>query len=257
MKIVIGFIRGSLADSLLPTILFIYVLIYLGKEYLMSTFKPLFLTIITIGSLNLISCAEKQAPHLGETITQAETLDGGIKVTQADTREVLANGKIAGADVTLIESEASVVKIDKKNRILSIKTASGDLNELKAGPEIRNFSQIKVGDKIKVEYLLSVQFEVRKPTAEELAADGTTNEVLAKSKLGEKPAGGIGQGSINIAKVEAIDKVAQTVTLREVSSNTITQVKAKYPENLSYIKVGDSVVIKTLEALAVGIEKVK
>jgi len=223
----------------------------------MATFKPLFSTILTIGSLTLIGCAEKQAPHVGETITQAETEDGAVKVTQADSRNVLENGKIAGADVTFIEAEATVDKINKKTRVLRIKTSSGDLTELTAGPEIRNFSQIKIGDKIKVEYLLSVAFEVRKPTEEEVAADGTTSEVLARAKLGEKPAGGVGQGSINIAKVESIDKVGQTVTLREVSTNTLSQVKAKYPENLSYIKVGDSVVIKTVEALAIGIEKVK
>jgi hypothetical protein len=223
----------------------------------MCTIKPIFSTILFIGFLSLVSCAEKQAPHVGDTITQAETEDGAIKVTQADSRSVLENGKIAGADVTLIEAEATVDKIDKKSRVVRIKTSSGDFNELTVGPEVRNFSQIKIGDKIKVEYLLSVAFEVRKPTEEEIVADGTTSEVVARAKLGEKPAGGVGQGIINIAKVESIDKVAQTVTLREVSSDLLSQVKAKYPENLSYIKVGDSIVIKTVEALAIGIEKVK
>jgi len=223
----------------------------------MATFKPIISTILTLGSLSLISCAEKQAPHVGDTITQVETEDGGIKITQADSREILANGKIAGSDTTLIETEARVDKINKKTRVLRIMTSGGDLTEITAGPEIRNFSQIKVGDKIKVQYLLSVAFEVRKPTAAEIAADGTTNEVLARAKLGEKPAAGAGQGSLNIARVESIDKVGQTVTLREISSNALSQVKAKYPENLSYIKVGDSVVIKTVEALATSVEPVK
>lgn len=214
----------------------------------------LFTTII-FSNLILLGCAN-DSPKLGENVRQMET-EEGLKLTQADDRRILPNGKLAGTESFLVEAELTVKKIDYKTRKLTVLSPKGEPIELVVGPEVRNFNQIKTGDKVQVEYLFSLAFEVRKPTSEEIAANGVTQGVLERARLGEMPAAGAAQGSIKIAKVQAIDKTNQTVSIREISSGTISKFKARYPENLEYVKVGDSVVLTITEAIASNVERIK
>ena len=202
---------------------------------------------------SLIACA-KTEPHLGATITTVDNGDG-VAITQAESRRLLPNGKIAGDEATLIQVESTVSKIDQTARTFTLKTTKGETVDLVAGPEIRNFSQIRKGDRVNAQYLVSLAFEVRKPTEQELAVSGKAMEAGARARLGAMPAAGAVSGNIRVATVEAIDKSAATVTLRGVNSDGLTVIKARFPENLNYVKAGDSVVISTVEAVATGVSR--
>lgn len=216
--------------------------------------KILFSVLPSICLLAPIGCSSK-SPHLGESVTRTE-IEEGVSLTQAETRSLLPSGKLAGSESMLIEAESVVQSINYSTRAITLKTSDGEPMAIIAGPEIQNFAQIIAGDKVKVEYLISVAFEVREPTAEELAASEETLEIAARAKLGEMPAGGAAQSKVKIAIVQAVDKEAASLTLKNLNAASSTTVKAKYPENLTYVKVGDSVVITTLEAFATAVTRI-
>lgn len=222
----------------------------------MSTQKRLYIIVSSLLLASLIAGCTKTPPHVGESVTNVATKDG-TEVTRVENTYLLPSGKIAGQDSALIHLESTVSRIDYKTRVLTLTSASGESVKITAGPEIRNFDQIKSGDKVTVDYLVSVAFEVRKPTAEELASQDETVGVAARAKIGEMPGAGIVQGLVKIATVEAINKEAQTVTLKSSTSSSSVEVKVKYPENLSYAKVGDTVVITAMEAFATEVNRVK
>ncbi len=200
----------------------------------------------------ILACST-QEPQIGENITQVDLENASI--TEIESRHIQENGKIAGDDSAIIQVSSTVIKINPKTRQITLQSGQDQPIELIAGPEVRNFNQIKVGDTVNVEYLLSVAFAVRPPTKEEIASDGKAMAMLARAKPGQLPAAGIVEGKITIARIEAIDKQTSMVTLKVLNTDVIHLVKAKYPENLAYAKVGDTVVVTTMEALATEISR--
>ncbi len=205
----------------------------------------------------LTGCASnKPEPHVGQNVTQASVGDGAV-LTREEDRHLLPSGKIAGQESAMLNVESTVDKIDYKTRELTLRTPKGEKIQLVAGPEIRNFNQIKTGDKVSVAYMLSLAFEVRQPTEAELAADGNKQTLAARSQLGSMPAGGVVQGKVNIATVESIDMATDSIVLKGRATGGLSTIKAKYPENLAFVKKGDTVVITSMEGIATSVKRVQ
>ena len=153
-----------------------------------------------------------------------------------------------------ITETATVEAVDQATRIVTLKGSKGNVFDIKAGDEVRNLAQVKAGDQVKVKYYQSLAIEVMAPGK----GPGGVQEavVMDRAKLGEKPGGMIG-GQITVtAKVDAIDKKKQTVTLKGPEGKTRV-VKVKDPKNLVNVKVGDDVVITLTEAVAIAVEGLK
>ena len=210
-------------------------------------------TTISLTTTTLIACSSK--PYTGEKV-ESTNLGDGITLTQTEDRRLLPGGKLAGGESAAIKMQANVDKIDYTARTLSIKSSDGKVNDFLVGPEVKNFNQIKVGDQVNVEAFTAVDFEVRKPTLEELELADTSIEIAAKASAGQMPAAGAVKGQLKIATVEAIDKDKQTVSLKGIDPNgSVTVVKAKYPQNLSKVKVGDTIVVTVTQSLIANIER--
>jgi hypothetical protein len=78
------------------------------------------------------------APVLAQQATPGTT--GSITATRGATE------KPSGTVSTNITSTATVAKIDKKDRWITLKMADGSMVDIQAGPAVKNFAQIKVGD---------------------------------------------------------------------------------------------------------------
>jgi ribosomal protein S17 len=76
----------------------------------------------------------------------------------------------------------------------------------------------------------------------------TAQQGVASSKPGQTPAGAVAQQISLTVTVVAIDKTAQTVTVKGPEGRTET-VKARDPKNLDALNVGDLVEITYTRAL--------
>lgn len=143
--------------------------------------------------------------------------------------------------------DGEVTKIDAATRAVTLKNKDGETTII-AGPEVKNFAEIKVGDRFDVVYELAVAVELVK-----VKNPGATGEQVTTSTVtapqGDKP-GMITTNTVTaVANVEAIDTTKSTVSLKGPQGNIFT-VKVKNPDLMKDIAVNDQVKVVYTEAIA-------
>jgi Cu/Ag efflux protein CusF len=156
-------------------------------------------------------------------------------------------GKFAG----VFEETASltVESIDKATRSVVLQRANGEMLRMVAGDEVRNFDQIKVGDKVVSRHTQALVLELKKGGAGVRERVESTDQGLAKP--GEKPSAYEAKKITFVADVQKVDLKTQIVTLR--GAKKTLQLKVKDPEQLKLIKKGDQVEGVYAEAVAISV----
>jgi len=154
---------------------------------------------------------------------------------------------------TVVET-VMVDAIDYKNRTLVLKDADGNSHFMKAGPEIRNFPQIKVGDEVITEHTQSVAILVDKPKGKPA---GGQAQAIKRAPLGAKPA----MDAINVigisATVEKIDYDKRMITLKGPEGKVITTKVDPSLTRFNEVKKGDMIYMQITEEFAIRVETPK
>jgi Cu/Ag efflux protein CusF len=160
---------------------------------------------------------------------------------------------VSGTISQNVVSETATVKaLDLSTREVTLQSSDGTTVEIHAGDQVRNLDQVNVGDTVRVTYYESLAYDVRK--AGEGSPGVTAAEKLARAEPGEKPAGAVGRIITVTSTITAIDKSAETVTLKGPGGNSLTA-KVRDPKKLDKVAVGDLVNITYTEALAISVEE--
>jgi ribosome maturation factor RimP len=154
------------------------------------------------------------------------------------------------AEAAVVTVRGTVAAVDKDKQTVTLKGPKRTLTLRVSDPT--KLEAIKVGDPVVGKYYESLMIEVKKPG--EATPGVAAQQAVATSKPGETPAGAIGQQVTVTATITAIDKKAQTATIRGPEGNSVT-VKARDPKNLDRVKVGDTVEITYTEALVISLDK--
>jgi hypothetical protein len=157
-------------------------------------------------------------------------------------------GKTEAASVKV---RGTVDAVDKEKGTVTLKGPKGRTITLPVRDKSK-LDVINVGDPVIATYLEAVAFQVRKSGS--TTPGVSVKEGRAGSKPGENPAGVIAREVTVTTTIEAIDKKANTVTIKGPEGNTET-IKVKDPKNLEGVKVGDLVDISYTQALAVALDK--
>ena len=158
-------------------------------------------------------------------------------------------GAVVAESVTL---EATVVAVDAAKRTVTVKSADGATRTFKAGKEVKNFDQIKAGDKVKATFFESVAVFVRKSNEKASAAEATT---VGVAPPGAKPGMFVVDTFEITAKVQDMDLKKRIVTLKGPEGNMRAFKVDKSVENLDKVKVGDELVVRVTDAMAIAVEK--
>lgn len=150
--------------------------------------------------------------------------------------------------------QGDVVKIDAKTRTITFKNKEGETNFV-AGPEIKNFAQIKVGDHLSVTYETAVSLELIKTKSDGIRSKQEASAVTT-AQPGQKPAQTITNATEIIADVVAVDRTKKTASIKGPSGK-VTVVKVKNPELLKDIAVGDVVRAVFIDRMAGSITAAK
>jgi hypothetical protein len=174
---------------------------------------------------------------------------GAQQAPTTSSTVAVAPGKAVATNTTT--ASAVIVSIDATYRIVTLKTASGKIVEVVAGPEVKNFDQLKVGQKVKAAYSEALSLELKKGGGKPLSM--TEKGGAAQAAPGAKPgAGGARQITI-LADVVKVDTKTHLVTLRGPGGNSV-DLHVEDPEQLKNIKKGDQVEAVYTEAVAVTVE---
>ncbi len=145
----------------------------------------------------------------------------------------------------------TVVSIDAAKRIVQLKHEDGKITGYKCGPQVANFAQIKVGDQVRATVVDEMALFI-KPASQTQSI--TATGAVVGAKLGTKP-GVVSLDTLDFtATVVAIDPWRHQVTLQTADGRT-KPVQVGEFVNLADFSVGNQVVVRLTQALAVLVEK--
>lgn len=149
-------------------------------------------------------------------------------------------------------ASATVAAVNQETREVTLQTADGGSLTFKAGPEVRNFAQVHVGDKVTATTYQELAIFVTPPGETPSASE---SEVLSRAALGQKPAGNYSRTVDISATVEALDLKNRKVTLRGPKGNTVTLDVGEQVKRLDKVKVGDIVAAEYTEVVEISVSK--
>ena len=155
----------------------------------------------------------------------------------------------------VVEASATVAAIDSANRLLSLQGPNGSATIL-AGPEIKNFDQIHVGDEVKVTYVAALAAKITKSKDQ---AATTVDTASYTAPLGSKPAAAVGASIKTTVTIESVDTSFDTVTFKR-PDGFVRTIAPSSPEGKKFIhtlKKGDKVDVEYTEALAISVAPAK
>jgi hypothetical protein len=164
---------------------------------------------------------------------------------------VVASEPGKAAAVRAVKLTAQVVAIDKTSRTVTLKGPTGNVVDVVAGDEVKNFAQINIGDFVVVTFVQSLSLELQKAKS---GAGGITQQSAAvTAKPGDRPAAAAAHEISAVAKVTAVDKKAKTISLKGPRGNVVT-LDVQNPDQFKVVKVGADVLVTYTEAVAISVE---
>lgn len=154
--------------------------------------------------------------------------------------------------VDVVTVEALVESIDATARTITLKMPNGMQRTVALGPEVRNFDQIKAGDRVTARFIESLAIKVAKTKEAPAASEKQTVELAPK---GEKP-GMIAVDTAEMtASVQKIDYKKRLITLKGPEGNERTFEVDKSAKKFKNIRKGDNVYIRFTQAVAISVDK--
>ena len=178
----------------------------------------------------------------------------------AATASFAANAQSSGAVVDkqpgrvgiaqAVDVTATISAIDATSRGITLKGPDGKEVTMVAGPEVKNFNQLKVGDKVDIQYVEALVLELKKGGGQPVAR--TEKESMTTAKPGETPAAKGARKVTVVGDVINVDAATQTVTLKGPQRTADLKVRDK--KQFDMISKGDQIEATYTEALAVAVK---
>jgi Cu/Ag efflux protein CusF len=148
-----------------------------------------------------------------------------------------------------VNATGSIAAIDKATREVTLKGDGGKELTVTAGPAVKNFDKLKVGDRVELQIVRSLALELKKGSTAVVARDETMEAVGAAP--GENPHGAIGRQVTVTAEIIALDAENRVVTL-EGPKHTV-ELEIADPAQFESMAVGDRIEATYTEAVAVAV----
>jgi Cu/Ag efflux protein CusF len=150
-----------------------------------------------------------------------------------------------------MRTETGIVEaVEAQTRTITLKKPDGTFVSTVAGPEIKRFDEIKIGDKVNARYYENVVLRLKQPGEADVdtGAKGTTGseQVL--------PGGTKAKQRTITASITAIDPNTPSVTFTGPNGWKYTS-RVQDTAALAKVKVGDKVDITWTEAVLVSVER--
>ena len=165
------------------------------------------------------------------------------------------NAPMGRVDTLHATLTTEVTAINLANREVTLKGPLGNEVTLTAGDAVKRLDEVKVGDFVRADYLVSVAAEVRTPTPQEAQHPLVIMDAAGRASADSAPAGGVARQFKVVTTIEALDRRDETVTVKGPLGRYLTA-RVAVPDRLTQVHIGETVVIVYTEALALSLEKV-
>ncbi len=191
--------------------------------------------------------------HIAGFMLAALGLMASSAMAQSGAAAIVGTGPGVAGGAQTVEITATVTAIDAATRAVTLKGPQGREVTVTAGPEVKNFAQMKTGDQVKVKYVESLALELKKGSTAPVSRveDGTTGV----AKPGERPGAVAGRRLTIVAEITELDAATQMATLR--GPKQTVALKVNDPAQFKMLAKGDRVVATYTEAMAIEVQPVK
>jgi len=159
-----------------------------------------------------------------------------------------APGKAGVAQTVKIT--ATITAIDKATRDITLKGPQGNEVVVTAGPDVKNFDNMKVGDQVNAQYVEALTLELKKGGGMTVARSDQGG--VLEAKPGQKPGGVAGRQVTIVADVVDVNPAKQSITLR--GPKRTVEVVVPDPAQFKLVAKGDQVEATYTQALAILVE---
>ncbi|MFG1294968.1 hypothetical protein [Xanthobacter variabilis] len=162
----------------------------------------------------------------------------------------------AEGEVDVSQVKVSVIAVDADTRQVVLKGPEGNLFTVKAGPAIKKFDEIKVGDTVTITETDAAIIDIAKPEAGAAPGIQVSQAVLSDPKS-TKPSGAVVDTIRLTAEIVRMDPDDATLTLKGPEGR-LYEVQAKKPEHkekVKGLKVGDLVQVTFNQSVAIAVTK--
>ena len=150
------------------------------------------------------------------------------------------------------QATATVESVDPATRIVQLKAENGPVSFV-AGPEVKNLSQVHVGDKVKVTYYQGLAAKVVKNDATVVANQESATTSTAPS--GAKPSAKVVYNVTTTVKIDAVDTSLNTISFHRADggARTIAVESQEGRDFIRTLKPGNLVDVTYTESVAVAV----
>jgi Cu/Ag efflux protein CusF len=157
--------------------------------------------------------------------------------------------KAAGAQMS---GTGTVTAIDPATRQVTVKNAQGVERSWQVDRQVQNLENVKVGDRVRVDYTTAVAVALRK------GGDGIREKVEADAEMKQQPVEGkpgvsVGKRTTYVTNVISVDRKKQMVRLKGPQGR-VADIKVQDKAALADVKPGDQVVAVVYESVAVAVK---
>jgi hypothetical protein len=156
-----------------------------------------------------------------------------------------------GTMVETYTTKASVQAIDAATREVTMVTSEGKTSKIIAGPKVKNFNQIQIGDQVTATVTKTVEVSLLEPGETRGASQSS---VSGSASEGTKPSAMRSDTAEATARIEALDAKQRKATLR-FADGTAETFDVRKDIDMSKAHLGQEILIRSTEAVAVRVEK--
>jgi hypothetical protein len=164
---------------------------------------------------------------------------------------VASDGAHAGVVIDSVTATATVDSVNATNREVVLRREDGSLTSYICGPDVRNFDQIEVGDRVNVTLADELAVALVKGSVPPASVQST---VVVRAPVGAKPGGKVIDTVGFTARVVTVDYEQRLVTLLMPDGRNKT-VKVGPDINLANVNPGDDVGVRLTRAMIITVGK--
>lgn len=163
------------------------------------------------------------------------------------TTDAMASGAIV----------ADVVDVNRARRQLTLRGPDGREATISAPSSVRNFDQIRVGDRVLLVYRSLIEVQVAGAARPVSGVEVTTG--VSRAQPGQRPAGVWGISTRRTVQIVSVDRATHTVVFRE-PDGTLDSITVQNPANYAFadgLLPGTNVLVTVTDAIAGSVEPVR
>ena len=200
-------------------------------------------------------------PALVLTLLVTACATGEKKSSDTPPASGVQSGEIAavsdkGDAATAVEVSsitAKVVAVDQAARTITLVGPEGNTLDVEVGEKVRNLDQIKVGDKVTVDYYEGLLAQLNAPGSP--TKDVAMTDAAVRAAAGQRPGGGVASSVTATVTIEFVDNLRHVVKFKGPlgHSNVVKVMRPEFRAMLKNLKAGDTVNLTYFQALVVSV----